>query len=137
VETVHQEGSVKLVIETCPSDQREVELLLVGEIDYDTAQQLRAAITAALRGSIDVLAVNLAGVTFIDSTGVGTLVVARRICADLGVSLLVRDANPFVARLLGVVGVADLLGVAVPAGAVTPAPRSRKALQHRAPAPLA
>ena len=118
VETVQQEGSVKLVIETRLPAQREVELVLAGEIDYDTAQELRAAMTAALRGSIDVLTLNLTGVTFLDSTGVGTLVVARRICTDLGVSLILRDTNPFVARLLGVVGVADLLGVEVSAGAM-------------------
>jgi anti-sigma B factor antagonist len=141
VETVQQEGPVKLVIETRQPAQREVELVLVGEIDYDTAQQLRAAITAALRGSIDVLGVNLAGVTFLDSTGVGTLVVARRICTDLGVGLQVRDTNPFVARLLGVVGVAHLLGVNVPPGEVTHTPKSRRntreAFADREPAPLA
>jgi anti-sigma B factor antagonist len=130
VETVQQEGHVKLVIETRPCAQREIELALRGDIDYDTAVQLRAAITAALQsGSTDVLAINLSGVTFLDSTGVGTLVVARRICTDLGVALVIRDASPFVARLLGVVGVAELLGVEVPAGAVADMPRSRAKAQ--------
>jgi len=117
VETVHQEGHVKLSIETRPLDQRELQLSLRGEIDYESAQDLRAAVTSALDGNIDRLVVNLAGVTFLDSTGIGTLVVARRICLGCGVTLTIRDASPFIARLFAVVGVCDVLGVPVPPGA--------------------
>jgi anti-sigma B factor antagonist len=126
VETVHQEGHVKLSIETRPTDQRELQLRLKGEIDYESAQDLRAAVTSALNGNIDTLVISLAGVTFIDSTGIGTLVVARRICHGCGVTLHIRDANPFIARLFAVVGVCDVLGVPVPAGTMStrlPSPR--------------
>lgn len=117
---------MKLSIETRPIGQRATELALSGEIDYASALDLRAAITAAFDSEIEVLAVNLAGVTFIDSTGVGTLVVARRICDDLGVKLQIREANPFVARLFAVVGVAERLGVSAPAGVVNVrTPRAR------------
>jgi anti-anti-sigma factor len=64
--------------------------------------------------------VDLKEVSFLDSTGVGTLVVASRICADFGVTMLLRDVNPFIARLFAVLGVSDILGVPEPAGLVTP-----------------
>lgn len=121
---------MKLSIETRRPSERHVELVLSGEIDYATSMEFRAAMTAVLDGITTVVIVDLAGVTFLDSTGVGTLVVARRICADVGVSLLIREVNPFVARLLGVVGVAGTLGVDVPAGAVAervPRPRAEAA----------
>jgi anti-anti-sigma factor len=118
VETVHQEGHVKLSIKTRPPDHREQQLWLSGEIDYETAQDLRAAVTSTLDGRIDRLVINLSGVTFLDSTGIGTLVVARRICHGCGVTLHIREPNPFIARLFAVVGVSDVLGVPVPAGAV-------------------
>ena len=51
----------------------------------------------------------LSGVTFMDSLGLGTLVVGHRICAQLGVRYRVRDPSPFVTRLLRVSGLRDWL----------------------------
>ncbi len=132
VETVHQEGHVKLSIDTRPTDQRELLLSLRGEIDYESAQELRAAVTSALNRNVDTIVINLADVTFIDSTGIGTLVVARRICHGCGVKMHIREANPFIARLFAVVGVCDVLGVPVPTGAQVmrlPQPRVQDAAQ--------
>ena len=126
VETVHQEGHVKLSIDTRPAGQRELLLSLQGEIDYESAQDLRATVTSALNRNVDTIVINLADVTFIDSTGIGTLVVARRICHGCGVKLHIRQANPFIVRLFAVVGVCDVLGVPVPPGAqVTRLPQPR------------
>lgn len=127
---VTQEAPVKLSIDTRPAGKREALLLLRGEVDYSSAQQLRAAITAALSGDIDRLLISLAGVTFLDSTGIGTLVVARRICDQVRVTLEVRDANPFIARLFEVVGVSQVLGVPAPSAVParrTPTPRIAEA----------
>ncbi len=55
-----------------------------GEVDVATAPALRAAVDEALdRGPADVV-VDLPGVTFIDSTGLGVLIGARRRCLDAG-----------------------------------------------------
>jgi anti-sigma B factor antagonist len=123
---------VKLSIEKRPLGSRQVEIILHGEVDYETAQHLRTAVSSMLDGKIDTIVVNLAGVTFLDSTGIGTLVVARRICHDLGVAVKVREANPFVARLFAVVGVGDVLGVPAPPGEIParlPQPRETAAGQ--------
>lgn len=102
---------MKLSIETRALSQRELLLALTGELDYASAQHLRTTITAALQGEVDTIVISLAGVTFVDSTGIGTLVVARRICTDMRVVLRVVDANPFITRLFAVVGVSDALGL--------------------------
>ena len=103
---------MSLSIETRPAGGRTLLVVLHGEVDYATAQDVRAAISTALTaGGVDAIVVDLAGVTFLDSTGVGTLVVARRICDDVGVRFRVRDPNPFLAKLFTVVGVAEVLGV--------------------------
>jgi anti-anti-sigma factor len=52
---------------------------------------------------------DLRGLTFIDSTGIGTLVVAQRICAQVGVRLHVTAVSPFAARVLSVTGVIEAL----------------------------
>jgi len=108
---------VSLSIETRRRDERESVIALCGEFDYATAQEVRGAISAVLGPrDIDVITVDLAGVTFLDSTGVGTLVVARRICADFNVEFRVSDPNPFISKLFTVVGVAEILGVPTASG---------------------
>jgi len=126
---------VTLSIETRRRGGRESVIALHGEFDYATAQDVRNAISAVLGPrDIDLIVVDLAGVTFLDSTGVGTLVVARRICADFNVEFRVSDPNPFISKLFTVVGVAEILGVPTASGLgprlPTPrsgAPRSRVA----------
>jgi anti-sigma B factor antagonist len=108
---------VSLSIEISAPGGRETRITLRGEVDYETAQDLRAAISGVLgRHGLRTIVVSLIGVTLLDSTGIGTLVVAQRICRDLGVALQVCDANPFIARLFAVVGVAETLGVQAPDG---------------------
>ncbi len=121
---------MKLSIDTRALSQREILLTLTGELDYASAQQLRAAVTAALDGETDTIVISLVGVTFIDSTGIGTLVVARRICNDMRVTLRVSDASPFITRLFAVVGVSEALGLASGNDLVSlPQPRLDRAAQ--------
>jgi anti-anti-sigma factor len=114
-------NAVSLSIRTGAQGDRTFVIALRGEVDYTSAQQFREEVSALLAGgALRVLVVDLKEVSFLDSTGVGTLVVASRICADLGVTMLLRDVNPFIARLFAVLGVSDILGVPEPAGVVTP-----------------
>jgi anti-sigma B factor antagonist len=117
---------VSLSIQTRRQDQRETVIVLHGEVDYATALDLRAAISATLSaGDVDRIIVDLAGVTFLDSTGVGTLVVAARICDDLTVEFRIYEPNPFIAKLFTVVGVAEMLGVPAAAGVLPRTLRTR------------
>jgi anti-sigma B factor antagonist len=110
---------VSLSIRTGAQADRTFVITLRGEVDYTTAQQFREEVSHLLGGGdMKVLVVDLKEVSFLDSTGVGTLVVASRICADFGVRMLLRDVNPFIARLFSVLGVSDILGVPAPAGVV-------------------
>jgi anti-anti-sigma factor len=122
---------VSLSIQTRRRGERETVIALYGEVDYATALDLRAAISATLSaGDVDTIVVDLAGVTFLDSTGVGTLVVATRICNDLRVEFRVCDPNPFIAKLFTVVGVAEMLGLP-PAPGVSP-----RTLRQWVPSPV-
>ena len=122
---------MSLSIETSAQGDRTFVIALRGDVDYTTVHQFREEVSALLAaGTVRNLVVDLAGVSFLDSTGVGTLVVASRICADCGVRMPLRRVNPFIARLFAVLGVSEVLGVPAPAGAVslrrpfTPAPRA-------------
>jgi anti-sigma B factor antagonist len=125
---------VSLSIETATHSDRTTVIELHGEFDYATAQQFREHVSALLRrGGTKAIVVDLAKVSFLDSTGVGTLVVASRICSDCTVRLLLRNVNPFIARLFAVLGVAEILGVPAPAGIVAP----RRTPAQRGGEPLA
>jgi anti-sigma B factor antagonist len=84
---------------------------LSGELDIQTAADLRSDLTAILaeRPLPDHVVVDLEGVTFMDSLGLGTLVVGHRICGDLGVRFTVRNPSSFVAHLLTVSGFGERL----------------------------
>jgi anti-anti-sigma factor len=100
-----------------PVRRGEVTIRVIGELDCANASKLRAAITAHVnRGGVETIGLDLRGVEFLDSAGVGTLVVAHRICEHVGVRLRLTAASAFVARLLGVVGVDATLGLAASPG---------------------
>jgi anti-sigma B factor antagonist len=90
----------------------EVVVRVGGEMDCETSGQFRAAITALLnRGGVESIGVDLRAVEFLDSTAIGTLVVAQRICRQVGVRLRLIAVSAFASRVLGVVGVDERLGL--------------------------
>ncbi|GAA1823007.1 STAS domain-containing protein [Planosporangium flavigriseum] len=112
------QGKPTLQIGVEPVGRAEVTVSVHGELDCATADQLRSAITELLnRGGLTAIGLDLRGLTFIDSSGIGTLVVAQRICQQVGVRMRLTAVNAFAARVLGVVGVDAALGLPATAGA--------------------
>lgn len=91
-----------------PSGGR-AELALVGELDNLSAPVLRRALEAILGGGGHDIAVELAELRFVDSSGINELVTAWRRCKQLGGALTVQNPAVAVRRLLEMTGVADLL----------------------------
>lgn len=92
-----------LEISVGPCARGEVVIVARGELDCDTAGELRSAITVLLnRGGVHTIGLDLRGVDLIDSNGLGTLVAAQRICQGLGVRLRLVAIGPSAARVLGV-----------------------------------
>jgi anti-anti-sigma factor len=106
----HRKPMLRITVE--PVDRCEVTVVVHGELDCATVGQLRAAITALLnRGGVTAISLDLRGLGFIDSAGIGTLVVAQRICREVGVQLRLMAVSAFAARLLGGAGVDAALGL--------------------------
>ena len=89
-----------LQITTQPESAGIVRLRIAGEVDMATAPQ----ITDARQVRLD-----LAEVTFLDSTGIRTLLLAQRDAADHGVVLRVVDAHHRVVRVLELTGALETL----------------------------
>jgi anti-anti-sigma factor len=82
---------------------------VVGEVDLATAHLLRDRLLGVLREQAPaVLDVDLAGVTFLDCTGISALVAVRNAAMHTGRRVRVTHPQPIVRRVLDVTG---LLGV--------------------------
>jgi len=79
-----------------------------GDVDLTTADELSRELEAAAQEDRDVV-VDLAGVTFLDSTGVRSLVNAYRAARRRGLLVSISGARDWVARMLDVTGVAGLM----------------------------
>lgn len=91
-------------------------LTATGEIDIATAPVLRQALDTIPAPATTVV-VDLAGVTFLDSTGLGVLIGARRKLLPTGMRMMVVNASPSVWRVFKITGlVAPLQVHAAPDG---------------------
>jgi anti-sigma B factor antagonist len=84
-------------------------LELVGELDVYTAPQLRERIVEVINDGETCLIVDMGGVTFIDSTGIGVLVVAHRRIGEQGGWLVLRNVQRQTSRVLELTGLDHVL----------------------------
>ena len=81
-----------------------------GEIDMTNAAVLREVLRNVVeRKAAGRIAVDMRDVTFLDSTGLGMLVAARKAAAANGMELGLADPNPIVRMTLDVANLTDLL----------------------------
>ena len=102
---------------TIKSHPDRVTLLLEGEFDVAAMPAIKKAVSTAL-DTVDGRPVefDLAGVTFIDSSGFGALIAAREQCANQGTTLLITGVSDRVRRTFEISGLGSLLDPAGPAG---------------------
>ncbi|MCU1586863.1 MAG: anti-sigma-factor antagonist [Frankiales bacterium] len=81
----------------------------LGELDLAAADELREALEEACNGSRLVL-VDLAGVTFLDSTTIGVLVGASKRCTEAGKEFQVINAWGICLKVLRLTGLTGLMG---------------------------
>jgi len=81
-----------------------------GEVDRDTADRLRMGLRHAVgTAGADRMVVDLAAVPLLDAAGVAVLIDAASAASMAEVDLSLRGAQPYVARILAVSGLASLL----------------------------
>lgn len=79
--------------------------VLYGEIDHHSATRLRAEIDAAVERAIpDTLVLDLSGVDFMDSSGLGLVMGRLRTMKRTGGSLVVHEPSDEVLRILDMAG---------------------------------
>ena len=88
----------------------DVVLALDGELDLATVERLAATVKLALAEEMPRhLIIDLAGLTFCDSTGIGGFVTAHEAARDAGVPMRLRNADGLVRHTLEVTGMYERL----------------------------
>jgi anti-anti-sigma factor len=90
-----------------------------GDVDMNTAVDLCEAITLAHQCADGDVTLDLAGVTFMDSSGIATLIRAHRSLASEGRALRIRNAHGPVERVLWMTGATEYLATELPPPAIT------------------
>lgn len=86
-------------------------LVLRGELDPHTAPNLQTAIDQAIAGGATWIALDLAAIRFIDSSGLRVIIQARQEAAGRGHTFVLRQPSATARRLLEVTGLLDHLEV--------------------------
>ncbi len=82
-----------------------------GEVDVATAPALRESLDGAVDGGPGTVVVDLSEVTFIDSTGLGVLIGARKRCVDSGRAFRVVVADPRILKVFQITGLDELFTI--------------------------
>ena len=91
---------------------RKLHIAFDGEVDVSNAEELRAQIDAGLADeTTQQIEVDMAQVSYIDSTGIGVLVGSAHKAQDSGRVFQVLNPQPNVLRILGLLGVDEVLGL--------------------------
>jgi len=88
-----------------------VVVALRGQLDVDSAPDLYATVDALRKRAVHRVVVDLGGLTFCDSVGLSSFVIAHKYCTETGGYLRLAAPAPFLAKALSVVGVAGVIPV--------------------------
>lgn len=99
---VHQKLDISVYREA-----NETTVALTGEIDLHTAPRLSSAVDAALADDPVRVVLDMRGVTFCDSRGLGTLVILARAASRARAVLVLSNLGDFLKRLLAVSGIGE------------------------------
>lgn len=86
-------------------------IALVGELDVAGAPRVRQAVVDVLDADIERVVVDLSGLSFIDSTGLGVLVGAYKRARAVGADFAVARPSTAVARVFQIAGIDKILPV--------------------------
>lgn len=81
-----------------------------GDVDHHTARAIRAAIDREInQGSPELLVIDMEGVSFMDSSGIGLIMGRYKLMSDIGGRIIVARPPEYIRKVLRLAGV-DKLG---------------------------
>ena len=84
---------------------------VVGEVDVATAPEFRDRLREAIGEGPGIVAVDLTGVTFIDSTALGVLIEAKELCDAEGGTMRIAVSEPRILKVFEITGLTELFEI--------------------------
>jgi anti-sigma B factor antagonist len=97
------------VVTSLDRDADTATVALHGEVDVLTVDQVRVALTDAIAGRPEAIVVDLADLSFIDSTGLGALVFGFQRARDAGTAFRLARASRGVRQVLVLSGLLEVV----------------------------
>ncbi len=94
-------------------------LEIVGDLDYETAPELRKAVDGLTVAVGQLLVLDLAGMAFCDSSGISALISARSLAIEQGGGIALAAVPANTARTLGIVGLDQVFTILPDAATAT------------------
>ena len=86
--------------------------VLKGEIDHHSVKTARAELDSfIINMQPDVLAMDMSGITFMDSSGIGLIMGRQKLMKECGGSLEVRGPQPGIRRVLKLAGIERIVRI--------------------------
>ncbi|MEV4281884.1 STAS domain-containing protein [Actinoplanes xinjiangensis] len=98
-----------LTITTSTGSTGSTRVRIAGEIDIATAPHITDTVHDTLAAGAREVLLDMADVTFLDSTGIGAQLHTKHAAVDQDVTLRLVDPNPRVVRVLQLTGLLDVL----------------------------
>jgi len=98
-------------LEIVDRSDSQVSARLSGDLDIVTSEDVKRELAEVLDGQCEELALDLAHVGFVDSSGLGVLVSIHRYAEGKGGRFVIRAVPPSVQRLFEITRLSDLLTV--------------------------
>lgn len=102
---------MNLQIEEAKHSAKETMLIVKGEIDVYTAPELREKLLAACAEKQHKVVVDLSGVTYMDSTGLGIFIGAYKASLGSEGAFTLTGLTPRVERLFKITGIDELITI--------------------------
>jgi anti-sigma B factor antagonist len=103
-------------------EPRHALVMLAGELDTSNVAQLYEELAGLIREGVRHIAIDLAELQFVDSTGLSALVAAHKRAEALGGELILPSPNRDIRRLFEVTGIDTFFSIRPPEGESGTAP---------------
>lgn len=84
---------------------------VVGEVDVATAPLLRDRLEEAVAEGFPTVVVDLTGVTFLDSTALGVLIEASKLCEAAGRTMRIAVSEPRILKIFEITGLTEFFDI--------------------------
>ena len=87
------------------------DIVLTGEIDFTATPAVRQQLLAAMDGGAPEIVLHLAGLDYVDSSGLALFIEAKKLLAEAGRTIRIADISPQVAKIFHLTQLGELFGL--------------------------